>query len=183
MREAYEKNARASAWQPKEPGGSRRRLAGMRNHRPFPRHRRAAVLVALLGVIVTAAGCSRIVSPRTFTASAELTSGATVTVKAIDKSGRVTNFEFDPAPAIKGPFDAPFNDPADSRRLVVPWVGGSCDRTTSFVVDADAGGHVTIAYSITVAPGACDLVGIGHQLVLETDPALPAAMVTLTKLP
>lgn len=141
------------------------------------------MLVAVLAVVLTTAGCSRIVGPRSFTASAELVTGATVTVKAVDKSGRVTNFEFDPVPAIEGPGDAPFNDPADASRLVVPWLGGSCDWTTSFVVDSDAGGHLTIAYSVSVAPGACDLVGIGHQLVLETDPALPAAMVTLTRLP
>lgn len=161
----------------------RSRQAGMQDLPPPWLRRRSIPLTVVLLVALVAAGCSRIVGPRTFTVSAELAGGATWTLQVTDNSGRVTNLELDPGPAINGPSDAAFNDPVASNRLVIPWTGGACDRATTFTVDADAGGRVTIAFGTSVAPGACDLVGIGHQLVLETDPALPASLVTLTRLP
>lgn len=184
--QAYEKDDRTSSRTgPEEPVAPTSRLANM--PRTTPSHRRrpgaAALTAALLVIVIVTAGCSRIDRPRSFAASLDRTSGETWTVQVVDNSGRVTNIDLDPAPAIRGPSDAPFNDPAASSRLVVPWTGGSCDTLTSFTVESGSGGQITISYDTAVAPGVCDLVGIGHQLVLETDPALPAAIVTLRRLP
>lgn len=144
--------------------------------------RRIGIAVLTLLVVILA-GCSRIVGPRSFAMSAVTTAGETWSVRVNDTSGQVTNASFDPAPLFIDATDLPFNPPGSADLVVIPWVGGQCDRVTTFNVSSKDGGGLEITYHTEVAPGICDLIGIGHQLVLTTSPAIPAVRVTVTREP
>ncbi len=148
---------------------------------PRPRATRARLLTLLLALVsvATLAGCSKVVGPRSFAMSATTTAGDSWNVVVKDSTGWVTGIEVDPKPAFADPSGLPMNVPGTPTQLVIPWVGGDCDVTTTFTVTTPDTRHVTVSRQTEVRPGACDAVGIAHQLVLETAPALPADMVTV----
>ena len=137
------------------------------------------IVIAALVAAFTLVGCSitRVSSPRDWTASAVTTAGKTVTVTIHDTSGRIDNAEVDPRGV--GSSEAVANPAGQPRILLVPWVGGACDETTAIDIAA-AGSGLSIAIRTTVAPGACDAIGIGHALRLTGLEDLPASLVTVT---
>ncbi len=145
--------------------------------------RRGISILSLILVVVVLAGCSRIAGPRSFAMSAVTTAGATWSVNVTDSTGEVTNASVDPTPFFVDATGLPFNPPGSSDTLVIPWTGGACDRVTTFDVASRDGGGLVVTYKIQVAPGACDAIGVLHQLVLTTSPAIPAGRVTITRQP
>jgi hypothetical protein len=141
-----------------------------------------AVAALTLGLIVVA-GCSRIVGPRSFAMSAVTVTGETWSVNVNDTSGAVTNASIDPTPLFIDATGLPFNPPGSSDTVVIPWTGGACDRITTFNVSTGDGGGLGVSYKIQVAPGNCDAIGVLHQLVLTTSPAVPAGRVMVTRAP
>jgi hypothetical protein len=139
--------------------------------------------LALLLAVAGLAGCTTTVGPRSFSFSAVTTAGASWTVVVNDTSGRVKDIQVDPTPALADVTGQPFNPAGSPNVLVVPWVGGACDTRTTFTVEPGGNGRVAISYRIDVAPGDCDAIGVSHQLVLRTDPAVPAGTVTVTRQP
>ena len=137
------------------------------------------MVIAALVAAFTLVGCgtTRVSSPRDWTETAETTAGETVIVKVHDTSGRIDNAEVDPAGA--GSFEGVAHPAGQPGVLLVPWVGGACDQTTAIDIAA-AGSGLSIAIRTTVAPGACDAIGIGHALRLTGLEDLPASLVTVT---
>jgi hypothetical protein len=149
------------------------------DHRP--RLVPVALLVAALAVALATAGCAgRVVGPRDWTASAQLTSGRTYTVTARDNSGRIDNVEIDPAGL--GIVPGIVNPPGLPNVVIVPWTGGACDQQTLITI-ASNGPGLALTVQTTVAPGACDAIGVGHALRLTASEALPAAAVSVRPAP
>ena len=156
----------------------------MNNYAPKHHLTRGRIgIVALVVLTVVLAGCNRIVGPRSFAMSATTTSGETWSVTVNDTSNEVTDASVDPTPFFVDATGLPFNPPGSSGTLVIPWTGDACDRVTTFSVASRDGGGLVVAYMIQVAPGACDAIGVLHQLVLKTSPAIPAGRVTITRQP
>lgn len=149
---------------------------------PHPGRRRIGI-AALTLLVVVLAGCSTIVGPRSFAMSTVSTSGETWSVNVNDRSGHVTNVSVDPTPLFIDAAGLPFNPPGSQDLVVIPWVGGLCDRVTTFSVASRDGGGLVITYHTEVTPGTCDLIGISHQLVLTTSSAISAGRVTVTRDP
>ena len=145
--------------------------------------RRRIVITALLVLAVVLAGCNRIVGPRSFAMSAATVAGETWSVTVNDTSAAVTDASVDPTPFFVDATGLPFNPPGSPDTVVIPWTGGACDRVTTFNVASRDGGGLNVTYKIQVAPGACDAIGILHQLVLKTSPAIPAGRVMVTREP
>jgi outer membrane murein-binding lipoprotein Lpp len=143
-----------------------------------PTHRSSIVIAAVMAAL-TLVGCSttRVSSPRDWTDTAVTAAGNTVTVNVHDTSGRIDNVEFDQTDVrqVKGVA----NPAGQPRVLVVPWVGGACDKTTAIDIAA-AGSGLSITIRTTVAPGDCDAIGVGHALRLTGLEDLPASLVTVT---
>lgn len=156
----------------------------MNNYAPSPQpiSRRIGV-TALTLLVVVLAGCSRIVGPRSFAMSAVTTTGETWSVNVSDTSAQVISAGVDPTPFFVDATGLPFNPPGSAETVVIPWTGGACDRITTFNISSRDGGGLAISYGIEVAPGACDAIGVLHQLVLTTSPAIPAGRVTITQQP
>ena len=156
----------------------------MNNH--APNHhltRRRIGIVALVVLAVVLAGCNRIVGPRSFAMTAATVGGETWSVNVNDTSAALSNASIDPTPFFVDATGLPFNPPGSSDTLVIPWTGGACDRVTTFNIAARDGGGLVVTYKIQVAQGNCDAIGVLHQLVLTTSPAIPAGRVTITLQP
>lgn len=139
--------------------------------------------MALMVLAVVLAGCNRIVGPRSFAMSALTTTGEPWSVTVDDTSAALTDASVDPTPFFVDATGLPFNPPGSPDIVVIPWTGGACDRLTTFNIASRDGGGLVVAYKIQVAPGACDAIGVLHQLVLKTSPAIPAGRVTVTRQP
>lgn len=156
----------------------------MHDHSRTARGLAQILRLTALGVVVFAiAGCSRIVGPRSFAMSGVTVDGPTWSIAVNDTSGAVTNVSMDPTPTFIDATGLPFNPPGSSDTVVIPWTGGACDRMTTFRISSRDGGGLSVSYRIEVAPGTCDAIGVGHQLVLTTSPAIPAGRVTVTREP
>lgn len=167
-----------------EPGPPSRRQVVMPNQSHLLRMlRNAFCWVAIAAVVIAIAGCSRIVGPRSFAMSAVRVDGTTWSVTINDTSGKVTNANVDPTPLFDDAAGSPFNPPASPDLLVIPWVGGACDRAATFNIVPLDGGGLAVSYRIEVAPGVCNDIGVVHQLVLTTSPAIVAGSVTVTRAP
>ena len=168
----------------REPRQTRDRHPPMNNQgpKPYPIRRRIGI-GALTLLMVVLAGCGRIVGPRSFAMSGVTVDGPTWSIAVNDTSGEVTNASMDPTPAFIDATGLPFNPPGSSDTVVIPWTGGACDRMTTFNISSRDGGGLSVSYRIEVAPGNCDSIGVGHQLVLTTSPAIPAGRVTVTREP
>ena len=144
----------------------------------MPTHRSRIVIAALVAAF-TLVGCSitRVSSPRDWTDTAVTGAGNTVTVTVHDTSGRIESVEFDQTDVRQ--VNGVANPAGQPRVLIVPWTGGACDETTAIDIAA-AGSGLSIAIRTTVAPGACDAIGIGHALRLTGLEDLPASLVTVT---
>ena len=144
----------------------------------MPTHRSSIAIAALVAAF-TLVGCAttRVSSPRDWTDTAVTTAGETVTVNVHDTSGRIDNAEVDPTDV--GQVGGMLNPTGQPKVLVVPWVGGACDKTTAIDIAA-AGSGLSITISTTVAPGECDAIGVGHVLRLTGLEDLPASLVTVT---
>lgn len=136
--------------------------------------------MALLLTMLVLAACSRITGPRSFAMSAASVDGSTWSVNLSDTSGAISDMTVDPSPLFADQTGLPFVVAGAPNKLVVPWVGGSCDRQTTFAVTSD-GNRMKIAYRIESAPGVCDDLGVMHQLILTMSPAIDPAFVTLTR--
>lgn len=115
--------------------------------------------------------------------SAVTVGGETWSVGVNDTSGEVTNASVDPTPLFIDGTGLPFNPPGSSDTVVIPWTGGACDRMTTFSVSSRDEGGLSVSYRIEVGPGICDAIGVAHQLVLTTSPAIPAGRVTVQRAP
>lgn len=145
--------------------------------------RRPILLVLLAVVALSAAGCETtrsVLGPRTWTMTAETTSGRTTSIQVADTSGRIENAEIDP-PNLPAMGDIA-NPPGQPNVVVVSWTGGACDALTDITITS-AGNGLAIEIRITRAPGDCDAIGIGHALRLTGSAPLPAGAVTVRTLP
>jgi hypothetical protein len=141
--------------------------------RPAPRLL-VVVLVVLIAFVV--GGCSRVSSPRSWIASAQLADGGTVTVTVRDESGRIDGAEVDPSGVTTA--DAVSNPAGKPGVLLVSWVGGACDVDTDIQIGGTAEA-LTVAITRSASDGECDTIGIGHVLRLTSAKPLPADTVTV----
>ena len=156
----------------------------MQDHTPSQHPVRQLLGLATLAMLVIVlVGCSRVVGPRSLAMSAVTTAGETWSVHVNDTSGLVTNATVDPTPLFVDATGLPFNPPGQAETVVIPWTGGACDRVTTFNISSRDGGGLAVDYRTEVAPGACDAIGVLHQLVLTTSPAMPAGRVAITRQP
>ena len=145
--------------------------------------RRSLGLISLIVVLLAAlalAGCSRIVGPRSWTATAQRIGGGSYLIDVSDTSGRVDGLEIDP-PGL-GVVGGVINPPGQPNVVVVPWTGGACDERTDIAI-APNGQGLAISIATRVLPGVCDAIGVEHTLRITSGQPLPAAAVTVTSAP
>ncbi len=152
-------------------------------HRPVVPARAPRRLLAAVGfgfIVLALAGCdlAAVTGPRTWSLGGTNLAGTEETIRVTDRSGKVTNVEFDPAGLDPvSPVTVPAGEPD---MLDVTWTGGTCDMTTDITITGTGVG-LAVAVAITSNGRVCDSIGIARVIRLTLAQPVPPAAVTVTQ--
>lgn len=143
-----------------------------------PRRLIAAVGIGTLALALAGCDLAAVTGPRTWTLGATNQAGTEETTRVTDRSGKVTNVEFDPAELDPvSPVTVPAGKPD---MLDLTWTGGACDKTTEVTITG-AGPGLAVAVKITPNGQTCDSIGLTRVIRLTLAQPVPPAAVTVTQ--
>jgi len=132
--------------------------------------------MAGVALLVAACGLTAVQGPRSWNVATSDTDGHSSSIDVSDRSGKVTDVEFDPLGANPGVGVAAV--PGQPNAVDVSWVGGQCDASTTIdIVGVGAGLGITVKVEPDARP--CDAIGVTNAIRLKLAQPIPPAMVTL----